>query len=62
LIDTIPQREMTNNKTVRFAARINKMGKSKTGALNKVIWIPLEYHKELKAFEGKQVIVTVTDL
>ena len=53
---------MTNNKTVRFAARINKMGKSKTGALNKVIWIPLEYHKELEAFEGKQVIVTVTDL
>lgn len=43
---------MTNFK---FIAKISSSGE------NKIIWIPKEYHKDIQAFEGKQIRIVMDD-
>ncbi|MFQ5969634.1 MAG: hypothetical protein ACE5J2_03950 [Nitrososphaerales archaeon] len=39
----------------KFVGKISNMGD------NLVIWIPKEFHKEVKAFRGKQLKIFITD-
>ena len=37
------------------------MGEDRKGNLNKVIWIPKGFHKDIEKFEGKQIRIMIDD-
>jgi len=47
----------------RFPSKVSRMGESKDGIPNRIIWIPKEYHDNpiLKKLEGKHVMIQVDD-
>jgi hypothetical protein len=56
-------KENNNMTKFRFTGRIAKMGETKSGQPNKIIWIPHELHNNplLKKLEGKQLIIQLDD-
>lgn len=44
------------SKPLKFAGTVSTMGR------HKIVIIPKAYHDDAKQFEGKQVIVTITEL
>lgn len=41
---------------LKFVGTISTMGKD-----SRIVWIPKQFHKQTKAFEGKQIRVVIDD-
>jgi hypothetical protein len=52
---------MTIAKTVEQMTELKYVAKISSQGDNFVVWIPKEYHDQVRKMKGKQVFITITD-